>query len=130
MPKNVSKNHSKKVEYVEEGRVCIQATYNNTIITVTDLKGDVLAQASAGSMNFRGSRKSTPFAAQAAAEKVLQEVKDKYRLARVSVRVKGPGQGREAAVRALLALGIEVKSISDITGVPFNGCRPPKERRV
>jgi small subunit ribosomal protein S11 len=114
---------------VSRGIVHIQATFNNTIVTITDTNGDVLTQASAGTVGFKGSRKSTPFAAQRAAE-VAAERATKFGLKEVEVQIKGPGSGRESAVTALQAAGITVKAIEDVTPLPHNGCRPPKKRRV
>ena len=107
----------------------IQATFNNTHVTVSDVEGNVVAWASAGGMGFKGSRKGTPFAAQQAASQVAQAVKA-LGCKTLDVRVKGPGSGRESAIRALQASGIIVKSIRDVTPIPHNGCRPPKRRRV
>ncbi len=107
----------------------IQATFNNTHVTVADAEGNVVAWASAGGMGFKGSRKGTPFAAQQAASQVAQAVKA-LGCKTLDVRVKGPGSGRESAIRALQASGITVKSIRDVTPIPHNGCRPPKRRRV
>lgn len=114
---------------ISVGTVHIQASFNNTIISVTDSKGNLLTAASAGAAGFKGSRKSTPYAAQMAAEKAVTAAKD-YGLARVDVLVKGVGSGRESAIRALQAVGIVVTSIKDVTGIPHNGCRPRKARRV
>ncbi len=107
----------------------IQATFNNTHVTVSDMEGNVVAWASAGGMGFKGSRKGTPFAAQQAASQVAQAVRS-MGCKSLEVRVKGPGSGRESAIRALQAAGIVVKSIRDVTPIPHNGCRPPKRRRV
>lgn len=114
---------------IERGAVHIQSTFNNTIVTVTDTQGNAISWASAGEMGFRGSKKSTPFAAQTAAEKAANAAKE-HGLKSVEVYVKGPGAGREAAIRALQAVGLEVKMIKDVTPIPHNGCRPPKRRRV
>lgn len=114
---------------VERGQAHIQATFNNTIVTLTDLRGNALSWCSAGSLGFRGSRKSTPFAAQQAAE-VAAKAAMEHGLKSVQVFVKGPGSGREAAIRALQATGLEIYSINDVTPIPHNGCRPPKRRRV
>jgi small subunit ribosomal protein S11 len=114
---------------VSRGVAHIQATFNNTIITITDTNGDVLCTASAGMVGFKGSRKSTPFAAQRASE-VCAEKAMKYGLKEVEVRIKGPGSGRESAVSALQGAGLSVKAIEDVTPMPHNGCRPPKRRRV
>ena len=114
---------------VIEGVAHIHATFNNTIITITDRSGNTLAWATAGGSGFRGSRKSTPFAAQIAAEKAGTKAQE-YGLKDISVKVKGPGPGRESALRALNAIGLNVVSIEDVTPLPHNGCRPPKHRRV
>ncbi|HCD70746.1 MAG TPA: 30S ribosomal protein S11 [Ruminococcaceae bacterium] len=114
---------------VENGAAHIQSSFNNTIVTITDLQGNALSWASAGGLGFRGSRKSTPFAAQTAAD-VAAKAAMEHGLKTVEVYVKGPGQGREAAIRALQAAGLEVKLIKDVTPIPHNGCRPPKRRRV
>ncbi len=124
----VRKRRDRKV--VEKGAVHIRSSFNNTMITVTDLKGNALSWASSGEMGFRGSRKSTPFAAQTAAETAAKAAIDLYGLKVVEVYVKGPGAGREAAIRALQAVGLEVTLIKDVTPIPHNGCRPPKRRRV
>ena len=107
----------------------VKATFNNTVVTITDLNGDTLCWATAGTMGFKGSRKSTPFAAQRAAEKVAEQAQ-KMGVRQVEVRVKGPGSGRESAVRAMQAAGLEIKSIEDVTPLPHKGCRPRKKRRV
>ncbi len=114
---------------IERGAVHIQSTFNNTIVTITDTQGNAISWASAGEMGFRGSKKSTPFAAQTAAEKAANAAKE-HGLKSVEVYVKGPGAGREAAIRALQAVGLEVKMTKDVTPIPHNGCRPPKRRRV
>ena len=114
---------------IERGAVHIQSTFNNTIVTITDTQGNAISWASAGEMGFRGSKKSTPFAAQTAAEKAANAAKE-HGLKSVEVYVKGPGAGREAAIRALQACGLEVKMIKDVTPIPHTGCRPPKRRRV
>ena len=114
---------------VENGAAHIQSTFNNTIVTITDLQGNALSWASAGGLGFRGSRKSTPFAAQTAAD-VAAKAAMEHGLKTVEDFVKGPGAGREAAIRALQAAGLEVKLIKDVTPIPHNGCRPPKRRRV
>ena len=111
------------------GLAHIQATFNNTIVSISDPNGDVLSWASAGTVGFKGSRKSTPFAAQRAAETAADKAQ-KFGLREVEVRVKGPGSGRESAVTALQAAGLSIKAIEDITPLPHNGCRPPKRRRV
>ncbi|MBL8830368.1 MAG: 30S ribosomal protein S11 [Planctomycetaceae bacterium] len=107
----------------------IKATFNNTTVTITDSKGDTLCWASAGTSGFKGSRKSTPFAGQCAAQQAAEKA-TKYGMREVDVRVKGPGSGRESAITALQAAGLTVKSIEDVTPLPHNGCRPPKRRRV
>lgn len=114
---------------VAEGIAHIQSTFNNTVITITDMSGNALAWASAGGQGFRGSRKGTPFAAQTAAELVARKVIDQG-MKRVDVLVKGPGSGREAAIRALQSAGLEISVIRDVTPIPHNGPRPPKRRRV
>ncbi len=114
---------------VERGQAHIQATFNNTIVTLTDTEGNALAWSSAGSLGFKGSRKSTPYAAQMCAEAAAKGAME-HGLRTVSVFVKGPGSGREAAIRALQASGLEITSIADVTPIPHNGCRPPKRRRV
>ena len=114
---------------VERGCAHIQSTFNNTIVTITDLNGNAISWASSGEMGFRGSRKSTPFAAQTAAETAAAAAME-HGLTTVEVYVKGPGSGREAAIRALQATGLEVTMIKDVTPIPHNGCRPPKRRRV
>ena len=114
---------------VHSGVVYIQATFNNTIVTISDQEGNTVAWSSAGSLGFRGSRKGTPFAAQQAALTAANKASESgFRTA--EVRVSGPGSGRESAIRALATVGIEVRSIKDVTPVPHNGCRPPKKRRV
>lgn len=107
----------------------IKATFNNTMITITDTAGETLAWASAGTVGFKGTRKSTPFAAQRAAETAAQAAK-KYGVLEIEIRVKGPGSGRESAITALQAAGLRIQSIEDVTPLPHNGCRPPKKRRV
>ena len=119
----------KKVKVEPEGIAHIKATFNNTIITLADKFGNVISWSSAGALGFKGSRKNTPFAATQAAQKAAEEAMS-HGLAKVEVRVKGPGSGREAAVRALRTAGLGVTSILDVTPIPHNGCRPPKRRRV
>ena len=114
---------------VSRGIAHIRATFNNTTVTITDTNGDALCWASAGTVGFKGSRKSTPFAAQRAAETCAQAAQ-KFGLKEVDVRVKGPGSGRESAITALQAAGLTVRAIEDVTPLPHNGCRPPKRRRV
>lgn len=124
------KKRTKKKGPVEaNGIAVIKATFNNTIISLTDTFGNVVSWASAGKVGFKGSRKSTPFAAQMAAESAAREALD-LGMKRVEIKVKGPGSGREAAIRALQAAGLEVAAIRDVTPIPHNGCRPPKRRRV
>jgi len=125
--KKVFKKKEKK--NVPQGIVHIQASFNNTLISITDLAGNLVAQSSAGAMGFRGSRKGTPFAAQQAASKAATVARDSG-MRSVEVRVNGPGSGRESAIRAIQASGIDVKLIRDVTPIPHNGCRPPKRRRV
>ena len=115
---------------IEKGAVHIRSSFNNTMVTITDLNGNALSWASSGGLGFRGSRKSTPFAAQTAAETAAKAAIDNCGLKTVEVYVKGPGQGREAAIRALQTAGLEVVMIKDVTPIPHNGCRPPKRRRV
>ena len=115
---------------VEKGAAHIRSSFNNTMVTITDLEGNALSWASSGGLGFRGSRKSTPFAAQTAAETAAKAAIDACGLKSVEVFVKGPGQGREAAIRALQSAGLEVVMIKDVTPIPHNGCRPPKRRRV
>ncbi|MDO4721193.1 MAG: 30S ribosomal protein S11 [Peptostreptococcaceae bacterium] len=114
---------------IEKGHAHIQSTFNNTIVTLTDVYGNALSWASAGQLGFKGSRKSTPFAAQMAAEQATKAAME-HGLRSVEVFVKGPGAGREAAIRALQAAGLDVTMIKDVTPIPHNGCRPPKRRRV
>ena len=114
---------------IERGAAHIQSSFNNTIVTLTDTQGNALSWASAGGLGFRGSRKSTPFAAQMASETAAKAAME-HGLKTVEVYVKGPGSGREAAIRALQTVGLEVKMIKDVTPIPHNGCRPPKRRRV
>jgi len=124
--KKFKKRERKNVPF---GLVFIQASFNNTIVTITDQQGNTLSWKSSGSLGFRGSRKGTPFAAQQAASGAAQAARD-HGLRSVDVRVAGPGSGRESAIRALATAGIEVRSIRDVTPMPHNGCRPPKRRRV
>ena len=131
MAKNVAKKTTKKrvKKNVERGQAHIQASFNNTIVTLTDAEGNALSWASAGGLGFRGSRKSTPYAAQMAAETAAKAAME-HGMKTVEVYVKGPGAGREAAIRALQATGLDVTMIKDVTPIPHNGCRPPKRRRV
>jgi small subunit ribosomal protein S11 len=119
----------KERKNVPHGVAFIQASFNNTIVTITDSEGRTLSWKSSGSLGFRGSRKGTPFAAQQAASNAAQQARD-HGMRTVEVRVNGPGSGRESAIRALAAAGLDVKSIKDVTPIPHNGCRPPKRRRV
>ncbi len=128
MKQKKTKKREKKI--VPVGRAFIQATYNNTIITLTDVQGNVISWASSGGEGFRGSRKSTPFAAQMAAKVAAQKAIDQAGLRTVDVQVKGPGIGREAAIRSLAQSGLTITKIKDVTPIPHNGCRPPKRRRV
>ena len=114
---------------IEKGAAHIRATFNNTIVTISDVYGNVISWASAGELGFKGSRKSTPFAAQSAAETAAKIAVD-HGMKTVEVYVKGPGAGRESAIRALEAVGLEITMIKDVTPIPHNGCRPPKRRRV
>ena len=114
---------------IERGQAHISSTFNNTMVTLTDMQGNVISWASAGQLGFKGSRKSTPFAAQQAAEEAAKKAME-HGLKTVEVYVKGPGSGREAAIRSLQAAGLEVSMIKDVTPIPHNGCRPPKRRRV
>jgi len=119
----------KERKNIEHGVAHIRSTFNNTIVTITDTRGNALAWASAGALGFKGSRKSTPFAAQMAAEQAAKAAME-HGLKQIEVYVKGPGAGREAAIRSLQAAGLEVNLIKDVTPIPHNGCRPPKRRRV
>jgi len=125
--KVIKRRRERKV--VEKGAAHIRSSFNNTMVTITDLEGNALSWASSGGLGFRGSRKSTPFAAQTAAETAAKAAME-FGLKTVEVYVKGPGQGREAAIRALQTAGLEVVMIKDVTPIPHNGCRPPKRRRV
>ena len=125
--KVVKRRRERKV--VEKGAAHIRSSFNNTMVTITDLEGNALSWASSGGLGFRGSRKSTPYAAQTAAETAAKAAME-HGLKTVEVYVKGPGQGREAAIRALQTAGLEVVMIKDVTPIPHNGCRPPKRRRV
>ncbi|MBN2039505.1 MAG: 30S ribosomal protein S11 [Spirochaetes bacterium] len=120
----------KEKKNVPVGKAFIQATYNNTIITLTDMEGNVISWASAGGQGFKGSRKSTPYAAQIASNEAAQKAIDSAGLRMIEVFVKGPGIGREAAIRSLAQAGLNITKIKDITPIPHNGCRPPKRRRV
>ena len=126
--KKVSRKRREK-KLVERGVAHIRSSFNNTIVTITDVQGNALSWASAGGMGFRGNKKSTPFAAQMAAE-TATKASQEFGLKSVDVLVKGPGSGREAAIRALQTAGLDVTMIKDVTPIPHNGCRPPKRRRV
>jgi small subunit ribosomal protein S11 len=128
-PAGASKKSKKEKKHVAHGIVHIHASFNNTHVTITDLEGNVVTWSSAGTLGFKGSRKGTPFAAQQAASAAAAVAKDSG-LRSAEIRVKGPGSGRESAIRALQAAGVEIKSIRDVTPIPHNGCRPPKRRRV
>ena len=132
MAKNVKKVIKRRRERknIEKGAVHIRSSFNNTMVTVTDTQGNAISWASAGGLGFRGSKKSTPFAAQTAAETAAKAAIEVCGLKSVEVYVKGPGQGRESAIRALQSAGLEVTMIKDVTPIPHNGCRPPKRRRV
>ncbi|HEX7502203.1 MAG TPA: 30S ribosomal protein S11 [Acidobacteriota bacterium] len=127
--KSSSKTKKKDKKVITHGVMFIHSTFNNTIITITDPDGKVLTWASGGMVGFKGSRKSTPFAAQLAAEKALKEAEN-FGLRTLDVRVKGPGAGRESAIRTIGSTPFQVRSIKDVTPIPHNGCRPPKKRRV
>ena len=129
MAKPINKTRKRVKKNVVDGVAHIHASFNNTIVTVTDRQGNTLAWATAGGSGFRGSRKSTPFAAQVAAERVGSAIKE-FGVKNLEVNVKGPGPGRESAVRALNASGFKITNIMDVTPIPHNGCRPPKKRRV
>lgn len=127
--KTVQKGKQKERKNIPLGVAHIRASFNNTLVTITDPAGNTISWASAGNVNFKGSRKGTPFAAQVAADKASR-IAQEHGLRRVEVQVRGPGSGRETAIRALQASGLEVASITDVTPIPHNGCRPPKRRRV
>lgn len=129
MAKPINKTRKRIKKNVVDGIAHIHASFNNTIVTITDRQGNTLAWATAGGSGFRGSRKSTPFAAQVAAERVGNAIKE-FGVKNLEVNVKGPGPGRESAVRALNASGFKITNIMDVTPIPHNGCRPPKKRRV
>ncbi len=129
MAKKTTTRKRRERKNIERGAAHIRSSFNNTIVTITDVAGNAISWASAGGLGFRGSRKSTPFAAQTAAETAANAAKE-HGLKSVEVYVKGPGAGREAAIRALQAAGLEVTLIKDVTPIPHNGCRPPKRRRV
>jgi small subunit ribosomal protein S11 len=124
-----SRGRRREKKLVPRAQAHIQATFNNTIITLTDPEGNTLTWASAGSVGFKGARKSTPYAAQLTANQIAKEMEN-FGVKEVDVFVKGPGPGREAAIRAMQAAGVPIRSITDVTPIPHNGCRPPKKRRV
>ena len=128
-PKRARRTKKKEIKNVSQGVARIHASFNNTLVTITDLQGGAIAWASAGGMGFAGSKKSTPFAAQLAAESAARKSME-HGMKQVEVHVKGPGAGREAAIRALQAAGLEIVLIKDVTPIPHNGVRPPKRRRV
>lgn len=123
------KTSKKEKKHINIGSAHIQATFNNTVVTITDQSGNVIAWSSSGSLGFKGSRKGTPYAAQMAAEAAARKAMD-FGMKQLDVFVKGPGAGRESAIRALQAAGLDINLIKDVTPVPHNGCRPPKRRRV
>jgi small subunit ribosomal protein S11 len=125
-----AKSRKKVKRQISDGIAHIYSSFNNTIVTITDVQGNAVSWTSAANCGYRGSRKSTPYAAGEAAQKAGQAVVDNYGMKNVQVRVKGPGPGRESAIRALYAVGLKVVSITDVTPIPFNGCRPAKKRRV
>lgn len=129
MARRTTRTKRRERKNVDRGIAHIKSTFNNTIVTITDTAGNAISWASAGQMGFKGSRKSTPFAAQMAAEAASKEAME-HGMKELEVYVKGPGSGREAAIRALQAAGLEVNLIKDVTPIPHNGCRPPKRRRV
>lgn len=129
MARKTARTKRRERKNVEQGLASIKSTFNNTIITISDPNGNAISWASAGMVGFKGSRKSTPFAAQIAAEKAAKAAIE-HGMKRVEVAIKGPGAGREAAIRALQAAGLDVSLIRDVTPIPHNGCRPPKRRRV
>ena len=124
-----AKKPKKEKKHVAHGIAHVHASFNNTVVTITDLEGNVVSWSSAGTLGFKGSRKGTPFAAQQAATTAASTARE-HGLRSIDIRVKGPGSGRESAIRALQAAGVEIKSIRDVTPIPHNGCRPPKRRRV
>jgi len=127
--KKTTRTRRRERKNVAVGQAHIQSTFNNTIISITDMQGNVIAWGSAGAQNFKGSRKSTPFAAQVTAENTARRAME-HGMRSIEVFVRGPGSGREAAIRSLAAAGLEVSAINDVTPIPHNGCRPPKRRRV
>jgi len=130
MAEQAQKVKKKAKRQISDGIAHIYSSFNNTIVTITDVQGNTVSWTSAANCGYRGSRKSTPYAAGEAAQKAAQAVIENYGMKNVQVRVRGPGPGRESAVRALHAVGLKIISITDVTGIPFNGCRDPKKRRV
>ncbi len=130
MAKTVVKSRKRAKKTVVDGIAHIHASFNNTIITITDRQGNALSWATSGGSGFRGSRKSTPFAAQIASQKAGETAKELFGMQNLEVLIKGPGPGRESAVRALNSIGLKITNITDVTPIPHNGCRPPKKRRV
>ncbi|HIF52339.1 MAG TPA: 30S ribosomal protein S11 [Thiotrichaceae bacterium] len=130
MAKTPAKSRKRVKKTVVDGIAHIHASFNNTIITITDRQGNTLSWATSGGSGFRGSRKSTPFAAQIASQKAGETAKDLFGMQTLEVLIKGPGPGRESAVRALNSIGLKITNITDVTPIPHNGCRPPKKRRV
>ncbi|MEE8320363.1 MAG: 30S ribosomal protein S11 [Gammaproteobacteria bacterium] len=130
MAKTSTRSRKRVKKTVVDGVAHIHASFNNTIITITDRQGNTLSWATAGGSGFRGSRKSTPFAAQIASQKAGEEAAQEFGMQNLEVFIKGPGPGRESAVRALNSIGLKISNITDVTPVPHNGCRPPKKRRV
>ena len=129
MARRATRTRRRERKNIDRGVAHIKSTFNNTVVTITDTKGNAISWASAGGVGFKGSRKSTPYAAQMAAEKAARDAME-HGMKELEVTVKGPGAGREAAIRSLQAVGLEVSVIKDVTPVPHNGCRPPKRRRV
>ncbi len=127
--KTISKGKAKEKKNIGQGIARIKSTFNNTVVSITDAKGDLISWASAGTVGFKGTKKGTPFAAQMAAESCARKAME-HGMKRVDVYVKGPGSGRETAIRSLQAVGLDVTAIRDVTPIPHNGCRPPKRRRV
>jgi small subunit ribosomal protein S11 len=130
MVKTAAKSRKRVKKTVVDGVAHIHASFNNTIITITDRQGNTLSWATSGGSGFRGSRKSTPFAAQIASQKAGETAKELFGMQNLEVLIKGPGPGRESAVRALNSIGLKITNITDVTPIPHNGCRPPKKRRV
>jgi len=129
MPRKGARSRKRERRVVSHGRAYVQSTFNNTIVTLTDQEGEVLSWASSGSVGFKGTKKGTPFAARMAAEAAARKAME-HGMRRVDVYVKGPGSGRETAIRSLQTAGLEIASIRDVTPIPHNGCRPPRRRRI